>query len=259
MVQLIINADDLGLTPGCNAGIVKAMTERIVSDTTLMTNTAYTEDAVARLKSHGITKAGLHLNLTFGKPLCPVSEVPSLVDEKGFFRRPVEQAVLSINAREAERELTSQVEKFLATGLNMTHLDGHHHVHGYPEILDIVIDLARQLQVPVRQSGETVRCRLTEAGVVTTDSISLHFYGPGATMENLRTIISNHHQGTLEIMCHPAEHDPLLYEISSYNVWRERELAVLTSPEMIRFIKEQGIALTGFDKVTSGLRTARDQ
>lgn len=259
MVQLIINADDLGLTPGCNAGIVRAMTEGIVSDTTLMTNTAYTEDAVTRLKSHGITKAGLHLNLTFGKPLCPVTEVPSLVDEKGFFRRSVEQAVLSMNAQEVEQELRSQVKKFLATGLTLSHLDGHHHVHGYPEIMDIVIDLARKLQVPVRQTGETVRRKLTEAGVTTTDYISLHFYGSGATMDNLKTIISNHHQGTLEIMCHPAEPDPLLFEISSYNVWRERELAVLTSPEMIRFIKEQGIMLTGFDKVKSGSRTAKDQ
>lgn len=247
MLKLIINADDLGLAPGCNTGIVKALTQGLVTDTTLMVNTSYTEDAVTKLKQHGINRVGLHLNLTFGEPLTPVAAVPSLVDGNGRFHRKIAQAAPAMASGEIQRELTAQVEKFLATGLGLTHLDSHHHAHMYPGILDTVIALAQQLAVPLRQTGNDVRQKIREAGVATTDFFSLSFYEQGVSMRHLQDILRQHMQGTLEIMCHPAEHDELIYRISSYNSWREQELAILTSQEMRRFISDTGIELIGFD------------
>lgn len=252
MLQLIINADDLGLTPGCNAGIIRAMTEGIVTDTTLMINTRYTEEAVTKLKNQGISRVGLHLNLTFGEPLIPADEVPSLVDANGRFNRKIEKAAPMMSPVEVKRELSAQVEKFLATGLGLTHLDGHHHAHTYPEIIDIAISLAQQMGVPLRQTSEAVRQKIVGAGLVTTDDISLDFYEQGVKPDTLKEIILNHPQGTLEIMCHPAEPEQLIYEISSYNSWREKELAILTSPEMINFIKQNGVRLVGFDALRKG-------
>lgn len=252
MLQLIINADDLGLTPGCNAGIVRAMTEGLVTDTTLMVNTDYTQDAVDRLRQQGINRVGLHLNLTFGEPLIPAAEIPSLVDANGRFNRKIDKAAPAMRPAEVERELNAQVEKFLATGLGLTHLDGHHHAHAYPEIMEVTIKLARQLGAPVRQTGEAVRGQLAGAGIATTDYISLAFYEQGVNMDNLKEIILRHSQGTLEVMCHPAEPHQLIYEISSYNAWREKELAILTSQEMAGFIRENGVELVSFDALRKG-------
>lgn len=247
MLNLIINADDLGLTPGCNQGIIKALTEGIVTDTTLLVNTDYTQDAVEQLKQHNINRVGLHLNLTFGQPLLPCNEVSSLVDENGRFRRKVAETVTYMKPSEIKRELTAQIEKFQATGLGMTHLDSHHHVHIYPEVLDIAIGLARGLGVPLRQ-GNTVVCQaIRTAYVTTTDAISLEFYAQNASLENLQQIIKNQQDGTLEIMCHPAEPDQLLYDISSYNVWRGQELSVLTSAAMREFLEANNVRLMGFD------------
>ena len=247
MLDLIINADDLGLTPGCNEGIIKAITKGIVTDTTLMVNTSFTQDAIGKLKQHGITRVGLHLNLTFGEPVLVAGQVPSLVDAQGRFRRKAAETVPLMKPIDVKRELSAQVEKFLATGLGLTHLDSHHHAHTYPAILDIAIDLAQQLRVPLRQGNETVRQTIKNAGIATTDAISLNFYEQGATLDNLKQIIQNHLCGTLEIMCHPANPDQLLYDISSYNHWRENELAVLTSQEIQDFIKNNGVRLVGFD------------
>ena len=247
MLDLIINADDMGLTPGCIEGIIQAMTEGIVTDTTLMVNTAFTQTAITKLKQQGITRVGLHLNLTFGEPVLAASHVPSLVDAQGRFRRKVAATVPLMNPVDVKRELSAQVEKFLATGLGLTHLDSHHHAHTYPEIVDIAIELAQQLRVPLRQGNETVRQTIKQAGVATTDAIALNFYEQGATLTNLKQIIQSHPSGTLEIMCHPAKPDQLLYDISSYNHWRENELAVLTSQEIKDFIKDNGVRLVGFD------------
>ncbi|MEN6566728.1 MAG: carbohydrate deacetylase [Veillonellales bacterium] len=247
MLSLIINADDLGLTPGCIEGVIQAMTRGIVTDTSLMVNTGYTGEAVKKIKKHGISRVGLHLNLTFGQPVLPVSEVPSLVDGNGRFRRRVAEAVSFMNPADVKRELSAQVEKFLTLGLGLTHLDSHHHVHTHGEILPIVVELAQQLGVPLRQGNETVRENIKKAGIATTDSISLKFYEQGATLNNLKKIIQTQSDGTLEIMCHPAKPDPLLYEISSYNHWRENELAALTSQEIKDFIKQNGVRPVGFD------------
>jgi hypothetical protein len=247
MLELIINADDLGLTPGCNDGIVSAITKGIVTETTLMINTSYTQDAVTKLKQQDINRIGLHLNLTFGEPIVPAAQVPSLVDAHGRFNRKIAKAVTVMNPVEIKRELSAQVEKFLATGLGLTHLDSHHHAHTYPEIIEIAINLAQQLGVPLRQGNEAVRQKIRAAGVATTDSISLDFYEQGANLQNLKEIIQSHPQGTLEIMCHPAKPDQLLYDISSYHTWREQELAVLTSPEIREFMEDNDVRLVGFD------------
>jgi chitin disaccharide deacetylase len=247
MLQLIINADDLGLTPGCNDGIVRAITEGIVTETTLMMNAGYMQDAVTKLKGYGINRIGIHLNLTFGEPLLPASQVPSLVDANGRFHSRIAPVVGSMNPSEVKREFGAQIEKFLRTGLGLTHLDSHHHAHAYPEIIDVAISLAQQLGVPLRQTSEAVRQKIRGAGVATTDYFVLDFYGQGVSAENLQAIIQRYKQGTLEIMCHPAEPDRLLSEISSYNAWREKELAILTSPEICEFIKGNGVQLVGFD------------
>ncbi|MEM5768276.1 MAG: carbohydrate deacetylase [Bacillota bacterium] len=247
MLQLIINADDLGLTPGCNAGILQALTEGIVTDTTLMINTEFTDDAVKGLKARGINRVGLHLNLTCGTPLLPAAEVPSLVDDAGRFNRKIAVAAPNMRQAEVERELGAQVEKFLGTGLGLTHLDSHHHAHSYPGIREAAIGLARKLGVPLRQTGEELRRQIVAAGVASTDFFAVNFYEQGVSLENLQAIIASHRQGTLEIMCHPAVPEELIYRISSYNSWRERELALLTSREMTDFLKEKGVRLIGFD------------
>ncbi|MGH9895204.1 MAG: ChbG/HpnK family deacetylase, partial [bacterium] len=43
--RLIVNADDLGMTPGVTRGIVETMTKGIVSSTTLMVNMPSAPDA----------------------------------------------------------------------------------------------------------------------------------------------------------------------------------------------------------------------
>lgn len=247
MLRLIINADDLGLTPGCNQGIVRAMTQGVVSDTTLMINTAYAPAAVELLKAHGIRRAGLHLNLTYGAPVLPAAVVPSLVDADGLFHRKIAQAAPGFSPGDVAVELKAQAEQFLATGLDLTHLDSHHHAHSYPEVIDTVIALALELGVPLRHTGAAVRQRIAAAGVLTTDHFSPDFYDEGVSGANLRKLITAHRDGVLEIMCHPAaDDDDLVFAISSYTARRADELAILTEPALRDFLKDNNIELISF-------------
>jgi predicted glycoside hydrolase/deacetylase ChbG (UPF0249 family) len=87
--QLIITADDFGLTSGVNQGILQATQNGVATDVSLMTGVLATEEAIGLAKQYDL-KVGVHLNLTVqvhkkktGKPILLASEVPSLVDEDG--------------------------------------------------------------------------------------------------------------------------------------------------------------------------------
>lgn len=246
MLKLIVNADDFGLTPGCNKGILRGLTEGIVSDTTILINAGFAAEGIEMLKASGISHAGLHLNLTFGEPVLPAGEVSSLVDPNGRFHRRAAALLPVADHAEAELELRAQISKFLASGLTLNHLDSHHHIHGYPELLDMVVRLAKELHVPLRQTSPNVRRFITDAGVKATNHFSMQFYGPTVSEELLKEIVASCGDGVLEIMCHPADPDPVLAELSTYSECRGKELAVLTSCSIKAFLHEQDIQLISF-------------
>lgn len=253
MLKLIVNADDLGLTPGCNAGILQAMTQGIVTDTTLMVSAGHAAAAVKLLRASGFSAAGLHLNLTSGTPALPAEEIPDLVDQNGRFFRIHKTDITARQVRQARRELTAQIDRFLATGLTLTHLDTHHHIHMHPALLAMVIGFAKDLKVPMRQANPAVRDAILAAGVKTTEHFSMSFYGTGAagagvTEAVLQSIIQTCQGcGVLEIMCHPAAADPETYRVSSYNALRETELATLTNPALKARLAEWGATLTNYE------------
>ena len=68
MKELILNADDFGLTKGVNEGIVRAYREGILTSTTLMANALAFDDAVERARANPKLGVGCHLVLTGGRP-----------------------------------------------------------------------------------------------------------------------------------------------------------------------------------------------
>ncbi|MEO8033735.1 MAG: ChbG/HpnK family deacetylase, partial [Acidobacteriota bacterium] len=52
--------------------------------------------------------------------------------------------LLSLKPFDIERELRAQVERVLSTGLHITHLNGHQHLHMLPRIYAIAEELARE-------------------------------------------------------------------------------------------------------------------
>lgn len=70
-IDLIVTADDMGICEERNQGIVKAMREGVVTQTSVIANGLAAEEGVALLKKYGLIKGrlGLHLNLTEGRPI----------------------------------------------------------------------------------------------------------------------------------------------------------------------------------------------
>jgi predicted glycoside hydrolase/deacetylase ChbG (UPF0249 family) len=227
MIKLIVNADDFGLSRGVNHGIIDSHLYGIVNSTTMMMNMTGTEHAIQLAKNYPDLKVGVHLTLTCGKPL--LDEVPSLVDDNGYFRSLSSLKPSDISLHELEREWTAQIEKFIHSGLNPSHLDSHHHVHTLQELHPVVKELSLKFGLPVRRNGFN-----GISGVETiSDAALFDFYGEGASTEYFSNLTERFRGDlTLEIMCHPAYLDPVLLEISSYTFKRLTELEILTSIQL---------------------------
>src|SRR4051812_30971879 len=146
--QLVVNADDLGISRGVNRGIIQAHRDGLVTSASLMANLPSAEDALARAAACPDLDLGLHLTLTAGRPLSRPDRVPSLVDADGSFHLLgtllARLSLGQVRADDLTRELTAQAEWALRRGVRPSHLDSHHHIHTHPRVAPIVIGLARQ-------------------------------------------------------------------------------------------------------------------
>src|SRR5262245_18293092 len=132
MKRLIVNADDFGLSEGINQDVMLGYHQGIITSATLMASGAGFAAAVEMARSASNLGVGVHLNLTEGEPVSAPSSIPGLVDARGLFAYTVEQlawkALLgTLSLLEIERELRAQIEKILAAGVAVTHLDSHKH------------------------------------------------------------------------------------------------------------------------------------
>ncbi len=131
---LIINADDLGVSPERDAGIFDCFTAGAISSASLLVDGVDAEAAARRAVELDLP-LGLHLNLTEFR-LAPPS---SLTDADGnrLGKHGLRAALAAGRVAEADlvAEIRRQFDRFIAlTGELPSHVDGHHHIHVEPHI-----------------------------------------------------------------------------------------------------------------------------
>lgn len=146
--QLIVTADDCGLSEGINASTQALHAEGIITTATVMMNFAATEDALQMVHNTPTLRAGVHLNLTDGYPLTDIDPDVGLIHHDGRFQSRAllfPRAMFPNNTwRDAvEAEMIAQIEAFAAlSGRQPDHLTTHMHFHIVPALRDMVIGLA---------------------------------------------------------------------------------------------------------------------
>lgn len=233
-MQVIFNADDFGLTKGVTDGIIQSHTKGIVTSTSLIMNGRAVSHAVEQAKKHPSLRVGLHLVLSWGKPLR--MDVDDLMNENGYFKfTNTYNNMPTPNLEQLKSEWQAQIEAFINTELPLNHLDSHHHIHGWDPIKKITVELAKQYNVPVRYIP-SLKCHRE---ILRTDYLYTGFYGNGVR-KDLFNQLKKVKTDTIEVMTHPAIVDNDLKELSSYSTKRENELDILKSihvPDWVTLIE----------------------
>ena len=159
MKRLIINADDFGLAPGVNRAIVELQQAGALSSTTLMATAPYFSPAVYLAFAQPALSVGCHIVLVGGSPLLRPDEVPSLLDPRrptafslrstvGSFLRDLMRG--RIREEEIEAEAIAQIRRIQLSGVTVSHIDSHKHIHAFPRALAPLLRAAQRCRVRVR-------------------------------------------------------------------------------------------------------------
>ncbi|HLR61514.1 MAG TPA: ChbG/HpnK family deacetylase [Lentibacillus sp.] len=219
-MKVLFNADDFGLTKGVTDGIIEAHEDGVIGSATMMMNGHAVDYAVSQARKHPSLRLGVHLVLTWGKPVS--HHVPGLVNEDGDFRyKNTFFEMEPPNIKEVEMEWRAQIEAFLNTGLKLHHLDSHHHIHGWVPLKEVIVTLAHDYNVPVRY----VDSLKEHPEILLTESLWPNFYGDGANVDVFDEL-KELNTRSVEVMTHPAYIDDLR-SISSYLEKREEERKIL--------------------------------
>jgi chitin disaccharide deacetylase len=286
-IYAILNADDFGLSPGINRGIIEAHRRGILTSASLMVVGDAFEEAVALAHEHSSLSLGVHLTLVEGRPVLPPAEVPSLVTADGRFCQSLGLFLLKwsmgqIRMKEVEREFAAQIAKAVDHGVRIDKLDSHMHVHLLPGIFRAAQAVAIEygieaIRLPrermtgwrdcpgfvglwrraVLSSLAATRARpLAAAGFFH----SAHFAGIAESgrlaEEDLLRLLRNLKPGMTEVMVHPGLGDSALDGWTlSRRYQRERELMALTSPRVKALVKRSQIKLVTYQAVLRGRMT----
>jgi predicted glycoside hydrolase/deacetylase ChbG (UPF0249 family) len=169
-IQLIVRGDDFGMTHACNMAVKKSFEEGILTCSSMLVIAPWFEEAAHLSRENPGWCIGVHLSLNGEwrdyrwKPVLPVTEVPSLVDEDGYFYQ-TEEAFLAANPSlvEVEKELRAQVDLALKRGVDAQYIDTHMGTaRATPELLAIVERIAEDYELPISQGYEGDRLSIYE-------------------------------------------------------------------------------------------------
>ncbi len=283
MKELILNADDFGLTQGVNRGIIRAHRHGILTSATLMATGRAFDHAVEQARENPTLGVGCHLVLTGGSAVAPHQQIPSLVDQNGRLPQSLTLLVANVTAGrvppiEIETELRAQIEKIRRAGIEPTHLDTHKHTHVHPTIMNALGRVAQQTGITrvrnpvenlrdswrsIQSDGSTVS-NLAAPAVVSIVASGFkaissryglrspdHFLGLAVTGQlgagALCRLIDALDEGQSEVMLHPGICDDDLARTGSrLQRQRETEMEGLLAPEVRRALEKRGVRLISY-------------
>lgn len=282
MKKLIINADDFGLHQEINKGIIKAFEEGVLTSTTLMCSAPAFEDAVSRALAHPDLGVGIHLTLVGGvAPVLSPDEVPSLVDKDGKFVENYVGLITNyyqgkVKKEEIYRELDAQIQRAFSTGIPITHIDSHQHMHTLPGITGIVVELCKKYKITkVRIPAENIcasygfdaslgrkigraglsfcaslaRGCFAREGIKSPDYFFGMLAGGSLSVPVVKNFLKGYNKGIAEIMTHPGSNAPELRKLFTWGYHWEQERDVYLNPEIKALIREEKIELINFGSV----------
>ncbi|MGA8118086.1 MAG: ChbG/HpnK family deacetylase [Actinocatenispora sp.] len=241
-VRLIVQGDDFGMCHAVNVGTVRAFREGILTQATTMAACPWFTEAAALAREARIP-LGVHQTLTCEWDFLrwrPLTDGASLVGPDGTFRRTVAEAKASVGHADAVRELSAQVAKFAAEGLDIDYLD----VHMGQSAPEAYAEVSSAVGRPFIYGPEESR---RFASIETLSDRDAADKKPW-----MRDYLDNLVPGTHLLVTHCAAAEPELAALhtpgSDTYRWAEEyrlsDQAIVTDPEIRRAVEDRGIELT---------------
>ena len=272
---VMLHADDIGMCSEANEAVIPYLLNDQIQSASAMVPCPWFNDIADWYKKHPEMDIGLHLTLTsewknyrWG-PVSNSSSVPELIDPEGYLWRGVIDVASRTPVAIIEKEVRAQIERAYKRGIKPGHIDTHMGtLYSKVEYAEAFFNIAMEYGIPAnvieftpdrvqkfRKQGYPITARLIESGRKYTlpklDDFSSVPDGKSYQnkKENFFDLIQNLEPGITEIIFHPSIYTEGLKKIT--NSWQQRvwEAKMFSDPEVIQFLKNEGIIFTNWKEM----------
>ena len=266
---VVIHDDDVGMTEASVAAFAELMDGGLLSAASLMVPCPWFNRAAALCRQRPDVDAGVHMTLTseweglrWG-PLSTRDPASGLLDEQGCFPRT--RPLLQQNGRPeaVRREIEAQLDRALAAGVDVTHIDSHMFSVFHPDLLPLYVELGRERKLPaiITTDGEMpcqwfvpgaedrardiVRgCRALDLPLMDGQCM-LILDDKEEPLAKARRAFDELQPGITYMVIHPAKDTPELRAMTPNWPHRVREYETFMNPELRRHVEESGVKVMG--------------
>ena len=269
---VIFHADDVGMCHGANIAFLELSRRGLISCGSVMAPCPWFSEAADLARQHPELDLGVHLTLTSEwdsyrwRPLSTVDGTSGLLDEDGYFWRRIPQVRGHLNVSAAEVELRAQVERVLAAGIDVTHLDAHMYSALIPELIASYVRLGLEYRLPVLlprrieanlaglglgdldlSMHSALFGQLEQMGMPLVDSaIGSHTVPNPERDATYRAVLAALPSGLTYISLHPNAAGDIETIVPDNGHVRVEEYALLQDAGFKAFVAEQGIHIIGY-------------
>ncbi len=259
---VILSCDDLGSCHAANVGVYTAIREGAATCASIMVPAPWAQHAAGIYET--TDDIGVHLTLNAEHPTYrwgPLTHAPSLLSGEGGFPRDLDDLWEHADPDEVYRELTAQVSRAIAWGIDATHLAPHlTAITLRPEFFGIYLDVATEFQLPIRlpstvtaeQAGFPFRKLAAEAGVLFPDHFD-HDWRAGSRDRVLRALAALE-PGVTELHVQPAIDTPEVRALTTNAEQWIDDLAFVTGDAVQTAIADSGAVLIGYRELRDSMR-----
>lgn len=208
--MLIVNADDFGASPSTSDPVVDLFEQGVISSASAMVRMRDSERAASLARERAMP-TGLHLNLTL--PFDDAGIPPAVRERQLRITEILDSESWRYEGRESfpgrllEDVISDQLDCFRMSFGEPSHLDGHHHIHVHPAVLEHLprdLPIRPILSIPSRADSRPDRRerRLRRRFHSPDLCFALEHVHPSLGGVGLETLEHARYR-TLEIMAHP--------------------------------------------------------
>ena len=259
---LIVHADDLGMAHSVNAATIKAFETGLVNSGSIMVPCPWLSEIATYARANPQADLGLHLTLTsewtsfrWG-PVSSRDRVSSLLDKDGYFHLTESDAAAKADPKQVEMEITAQIEKARALGIQPTHLDSHMGtLYQSKELFEVFLRVARSQKLPVRVAkawfgrADFLPTVLSQNDVYIDRILDINQSVPAEDWAKFYSdALRKLEPGVTEVVIHLAYNDAEM-QGATFNhpnwgaAWRQRDFEFFTSDTFRKLLQENQIKL----------------
>jgi hypothetical protein len=286
---VILHTDDVGMCQASLDAYRDLLDFGLISTAATMVPCPWFPGVVELVRDYeGEVDLGVHVTLTsewsayrWG-PISTRDPASGLLDDQGYLPQSQGEIASQGEPEAVRREIDAQVQKALAAGIDVTHLDTHMGTAFHPDYARAYVDVALSNQVPpflLRVADQDVVDRVhkhkigiskADAQLLLAQLRALEAQGvplldrimdfprdrPGGKLPRLRETLDTLPPGLTYMINHAAKDTPELRAITLD--WQERAIdyQLMTSPAVRAAIRESGVHVIGWRDVRDVMRNA---